>query len=206
MGQVVAPGFIDLLGQSEFTVLVDSRAASKITQGITTEITGEGVSIAPVNDPMADRKATYDFFKITQYWHTLDEYFARLTKSTTTVNVGTFVGSGELRDYVVGKEDRVATTDELTAMKALVADAMAQGALGLSSSLQYIPNRYSTTDELVELAKVAAEHGGTYITHQRSEGDKVFESVDEVLAIAERADIPTEIWHLKTACRRRSLR
>ena len=199
-GAVVAPGFIDLLGQSEFNVLVDSRAASKITQGITTEITGEGVSIAPVNDRMiADRKPTYDFFKIAHDWRTLDEYFARLARSPSTVNVGTFVGSGGLRDYVVGKDDRVATADEMARMKTLVAEAMRQGALGLSSSLQYIPNRYSTTDELVELAKVAAEHGSIYITHQRSEGNKLFESVDEVLAIAERADIPTEIWHLKAA-------
>lgn len=199
-GQVVAPGFIDLLGQSEFNVLVDARAASKITQGITTEITGEGVSIAPVDDAMmAERKASYDFFTIAHDWRTLDEYFARLARSTMAINIGTFVGSGGVRDSVVGKEDRVATADELARMKTLVADAMAQGALGLSSSLQYIPNRYSTTDELVELAKVAAGHGGIYITHQRSEGNKVFESIDEVLAIAERADIPTEIWHLKTA-------
>ncbi len=199
-GQVVAPGFIDLLGQSEFNVLVDSRAASKITQGITTEITGEGVSIAPVNDQMmADRKASYEFFKITQDWHSLAEYFTRLTKATSAVNVGTFVGSGGLRDYVIGKADRVATPDEIAKMKALVAQAMADGALGLSSSLQYIPNRFSTTDELVELAKTAAEHGGIYITHQRSEGNKVFESIDEVIAIAERANIPAEIWHLKTA-------
>jgi N-acyl-D-amino-acid deacylase len=199
-GQVVAPGFIDLLGQSEFNVLVDSRAASKITQGITTEITGEGVSIAPVDDEMmADRTASYAFFKIAQDWRTLDQYFARLARSTAAINVGTFVGSGGVRDYVVGKADRAATADEMAQMKALVADAMADGALGLSSSLQYIPNRFSTTDELVELAKVAAEHGGIYITHQRSEGNKLFESVDEVLAIAERADIPTEIWHLKAA-------
>ncbi len=199
-GQVVAPGFIDLLGQSEFNVLVDSRAASKITQGITTEITGEGVSIAPVNDRMiADRKASYDAFGIAQDWRTLGEYFARLSASTSAINVGTFVGSGGLRDYVVGKEDRVATADEIAKMKTLVAEAMADGALGISSSLQYIPNRFSTTDELVELAKTAAEHGGIYITHQRSEGNKVFESIDEVLAIAERANIPAEIWHLKTA-------
>jgi N-acyl-D-amino-acid deacylase len=199
-GQVVAPGFIDLLGQSEFNVLVDSRAASKITQGITTEITGEGASIAPVTDAMkAGRKASYDFFKIAQDWRTLDEYFARLTTSGSAINIGTFVGSGGLRDYVVGQEDRVATADEMARMKALVAEAMAQGALGLSSSLQYVPNRFSTTDELVELAKVAAAHGGIYITHQRSEGNKVLESLDEVLAIAGRADIPTEIWHLKTA-------
>jgi dihydroorotase/N-acyl-D-amino-acid deacylase len=199
-GQVVAPGFIDLLGQSEFNLLVDSRAASKITQGVTTEITGEGASIAPVNDRMmADRKASYDFFKITQDWRTLDQYFARLARSTSAVNVGTFVGSGGLRDYVVGQEDRPATPDEMARMKRMVSEAMAEGALGLSSSLQYVPNRFSTTDELVELARVAAQSGGIYITHQRSEGNKVFESLEEVLAIAERADIPAEIWHLKTA-------
>ena len=201
-GQVVAPGFIDLLGQSEFNVLVDSRAASKVTQGITIEITGEGVSIAPVNDPMlADRKATYDFFKITQDWRTLDEYFARLARSTTAVNVGTFVGSGGLRDYVIGKADRPATADELTKMQGLVDEAMRHGALGVSSSLQYIPNRFASTDELVALAKAAARHGGIYITHQRSEGNRVMESLDEVIAIAEQADIPAEIWHLKTAYR-----
>jgi dihydroorotase/N-acyl-D-amino-acid deacylase len=199
-GHVVAPGFIDLLGQSEFNVLVDSRAASKITQGITTEITGEGASIAPVNETLkADRKASYEFFKIAQDWLTLSEYFARLTRSKTAINVGTFVGSGGLRDYVVGKDDRPATAAEMATMKALVAEAMTDGALGLSSSLQYVPNRFSTTDELVELATVAREHGGIYITHQRSEGNKVLESIDEVLAIAERADVPTEIWHLKTA-------
>ena len=199
-GQVVAPGFIDLLGQSEFNALVDSRVASKITQGITTEITGEGASIAPVNDQMmADRKASYDFFKIPQDFTTLAEYFTKLEAATSAVNIGTFVGSGGVRDYVVGKADRPATPDEMTKMKQLVAEAMTDGALGLSSSLQYIPNRFSTTDELVELAKVAAEHGGIYITHQRSEGNKVFESIDEVLTIAERANIPAEIWHLKTA-------
>ena len=201
-GQVVAPGFIDLLGQSEFNVLVDSRAASKITQGITSEITGEGVSIAPVNDPMlADRKPTYDFFKVTQDWRTLDEYFARLARSTTAVNIGTFVGSGGVRDYVIGKADRPATADELAKMQALVDEAMRHGALGVSSSLQYIPNRFASTGELVALAKAAARHGGIYITHQRSEGNRVMESLDEVIAIAEQADIPAEIWHLKTAYR-----
>ena len=199
-GQVVAPGFIDLLGQSEFNVLVDSRAASKITQGITTEITGEGVSIAPVNDQMlADRKATYDFFKVVQDWRTLAEYFTRLERSTAAINVGTFVGSGGLRDYVIGKADRPATADEIARMQELVATAMREGALGVSSSLQYIPNRFASTDELVALASTAAEHGGIYITHQRSEGNRVMESLDEVIAIAERADIPAEIWHLKTA-------
>jgi N-acyl-D-amino-acid deacylase len=199
-GHVVAPGFIDLLGQSEFNVLVDNRVASKITQGITTEITGEGVSIAPVNDQMlADRKAGYDAFKVPQDFRTLAEYFAKIERTRSAVNIGTFVGSGGLRDYVIGKADRAATADEIAKMQALVAQAMADGALGLSSSLQYIPNRFSTTDELVALAKTAAASGGIYITHQRSEGNKVFESVDEVLTIAEQADIPAEIWHLKTA-------
>jgi N-acyl-D-amino-acid deacylase len=199
-GHVVAPGFIDLLGQSEFNVLVDNRVASKITQGITTEITGEGVSIAPVNDQMlADRKPGYDAFKVVQDFRTLAEYFARIEKTRSAVNIGTFVGSGGLRDYVIGKADRPATPDEIASMQALVAQAMADGALGVSSSLQYIPNRFASTDELVALAKTAAAAGGIYITHQRSEGNKVFESVDEVLTIAEQANIPAEIWHLKTA-------
>lgn len=199
-GLVVAPGFIDLLGQSEFNVLVDNRAASKITQGITTEITGEGGSIAPANDRLiADRKPAYDHFGVAHDWRTLDEYFARLDRSKVAINVGTFVGSGGLRDYVIGKENRPATPAELEEMKKLVVQAMEQGALGVSSSLQYVPNRFASTDELVELAKVAASHGGIYITHQRSEGNNIFESLDEVLAIAERADVPAEIWHLKTA-------
>jgi dihydroorotase/N-acyl-D-amino-acid deacylase len=199
-GLIVAPGFIDLLGQSEFNVLVDSRAASKITQGITTEITGEGSSIAPINDRMIDSsKAPYIRFGVTRDWRTLDEYFARLGRSKTALNVGSFVGSGGIRDYVIGMENRPATAAELDQMKRLVAQAMEQGALGVSSSLQYVPNRFASTDELVELARVAASYGGIYITHQRSEGNQIFESLDEVFAVAERANVPAEIWHLKTA-------
>ena len=199
-GLVVAPGFIDLLGQSEFNVLVDNRVASKITQGITTEITGEGSSIAPINDRLIEEsKAPYEHFKVTRDWKTLREYFARLERSKSAVNIGSFVGSGGLRDYVIGKADRPATATELAEMKRLVAQAMEDGALGVSSSLQYVPNRFASTDELIELAKVAASYGGIYITHQRSEGNKVFESLEEVFTIAEKADIPAEIWHLKTA-------
>ena len=199
-GLVVAPGFIDLLGQSEFNVLVDTRAASKIMQGITTEITGEGSSIAPVNDRMtSDRKAAYSHFGVTQDWRSLEEYFARLRRTKPAINVGTFVGSGGIRDYVIGQADRAATPAELEQMRTLVAQAMEQGALGVSSSLQYVPNRFASTAELVELAKVAAKYGGIYITHQRSEGNKIFESLDEVFTIAEQADIAAEIWHLKTA-------
>ena len=198
---VVSPGFIDLLGQSEFNHLVDGRAASKILQGITTEVTGEGSSIAPVNDRMiqeASANATY--FGVAQDWRTLADYFKRIEeRSRTTVNVATFVGAGGIRNYVIGKADRPATAAELDRMKQLVAQAMEHGALGVSTSLQYVPDRFASTDEIVELAKVAARYGGVYFTHQRSESVRIAESLDEVFAIAERANIPAEIWHLKTA-------
>jgi N-acyl-D-amino-acid deacylase len=198
---VVAPGFIDLLGQSEFNVLVDGRAASKLLQGVTTEVTGEGSSIAPVNDRMIqDGAASAAHFGVAQDWRTLADYFRRLEqKSHPAINIGTFVGAGGLRNYVIGKDDRPATPAELDRMRQLVAQAMEQGALGLSTSLQYVPDRFASTDEIVELAKVAAAHGGVYFTHQRSESARIFESLDEVFAIAERANIPAEIWHLKTA-------
>jgi N-acyl-D-amino-acid deacylase len=198
---VVAPGFIDLLGQSEFNVLVDGRAASKILQGITTEVTGEGSAIAPVNDRMMkDAQPAYMHFGVAQDFRTLGEYFKRLEeRSHTTINVATFVGAGGVRNYVIGKDDRRATSAELDQMRQIVAQSMEQGALGLSTSLQYVPDRFATTDEIVELAKVAARYGGVYFTHQRSESARIFESLDEVFAIAERAGIPAEIWHLKTA-------
>jgi dihydroorotase/N-acyl-D-amino-acid deacylase len=198
---VVAPGFIDLLGQSEFNVLVDGRAASKILQGVTTEVTGEGSSIAPLNDRlMQEASANATHFGVAQDWRTLADYFTRLQeRSHTTINVATLVGAGGLRNYVIGKDDRPATAAELERMKQLVAEAMQQGALGLSTSLQYVPDRFASTDEIVELAKVAARYGGVYFTHQRSESARIFESLDEVFAVAERANIPAEIWHLKTA-------
>jgi N-acyl-D-amino-acid deacylase len=198
---VVSPGFIDLLGQSEFNVLVDGRAASKVTQGVTTEVTGEGSSIAPINERMVqDGLANATHFGITQDWRTMADYFRRLeTRSKPAINVGTFVGAGGVRTYAMGKDDRPATPAELDAMKQLVARAMEQGALGLSTSLQYVPDRFASTDEIVELAKVASKYGGVYFSHQRSESGKIFESLDEVFAIAERANIPAEVWHLKTA-------
>jgi N-acyl-D-amino-acid deacylase len=198
---VVAPGFIDLLGQSEFNVLVDGRAASKILQGVTTEVTGEGGSIAPVNDRLIqDAAPNATHFGVVQDWRTLADYFKRLEeRSHTTINMATFVGAGGIRNYVIGKDDRPATAAELEQMKQLVAQAMQHGALGLSTSLQYVPDRFASTDEIVELAKVAARYGGVYFTHQRSESARIFESLDEVFAVAERAAIPAEIWHLKTA-------
>jgi dihydroorotase/N-acyl-D-amino-acid deacylase len=198
---VVAPGFIDLLGQSEFSVLVDGRAASKITQGVTTEITGEGSSIAPVNDRLRqEAAANAAHFGVIQDWATLGDYLRRIDeRSRPAINVGTFVGAGGIRNYVIGKDDRPATSAELERMKTLVAQAMEQGALGLSTSLQYVPDKFASTDEIIELAKVAARHGGVYFTHQRYESARISESLDEVFTIADRAKIPAEIWHLKTA-------
>jgi N-acyl-D-amino-acid deacylase len=200
-GLVVAPGFIDMLGQSEFNVLVDGRAASKIMMGVTTEITGEGSAIAPVNERMVQAgRAPWDHFGLTQDFRTLAEYFTRLeTRSRIAINLGTFVGAGGVRDYVMGRENRAATPADLEQMKALVASAMKDGALGLSTSLQYVPDRFASTEELIELAKVAAQHGGVYLTHQRSESGAITQSVDEVIRIAREAKIPAEIWHLKTA-------
>ena len=201
IGMVVSPGFIDLLGQSEFNVLVDNRAASKIMQGVTTEVTGEGTSIAPMNERLfADQADGYKHFGVAMDWHTLGEYFKRLDeRAHPAINLATFVGAGGLRAYVVGKDNRPATEAELEQMKTLVAGAMEDGAIGVSSSLQYMPDRFASTDELVALARVAASYGGVYFTHLRSESGKMFEALDETFQIAERAKIPAEIWHLKTA-------
>jgi N-acyl-D-amino-acid deacylase len=201
-GLAVTPGFIDLQGQSEFYALVDNRAASKIMQGVTTEITGEGTSIAPVNDRMVkeseDQSKKYG---VQEDWRTLDEYFAHFARNKSAINLGTFVGAGGLRNYVIGESNRAATPAELEQMKQLVAQAMQQGAFGLSSALQYVPDVFASTDELVELAKVAHRYGGVYFTHQRSEAGRISESLDEVFAISQRAQIPATIWHLKTAYR-----
>jgi N-acyl-D-amino-acid deacylase len=199
-GLVVAPGFIDLLGQSEYNVLVDPRAASKITQGITTEVTGEGESIAPLDDRLiAENADTYKRYGVFPTWRTLDGYFRELERRTTAINLGTFVGSGGVRAIVLGRENRAATPEELHRMESIVDQAMREGALGVSSSLQYIPNIYSTTAELTALAKVAARYGGAYFTHQRSESGRIDSSLDEVFAIARDAHVRTQIWHLKTA-------
>ena len=202
-GLVVSPGFIDMLGQSEYNVLVDPRAASKITQGITTELTGEGSSIAPVNARMiaADRDV-WTHYGVTPDWTDLDGYFRAFERARPTINLGTFVGAGGVRDLVVGKDDRPARPDELKAMEAAVARAMEQGAFGLSSSLMYVPDRFASTDELIALAKVAARYGGSYITHQRSEEDAIDASLDEVFRIAREARLPAQIYHLKTSGRK----
>jgi len=199
-GLVVAPGFIDMLGQSETYLLIDPRGMSKVMMGVTTEITGEGESIAPINDRQI--KEQEDFlkrFSLTIDWRTLDGYFKRLERQNTGLNIGTFVGATQVREFVVGYDNRPPTPQELVQMKKLVADAMREGALGLSTSLQYVPARFAKTDEIIELAKVAKEFGGIYATHQRSEANALDASLNEVFEIARRAQIPVEIWHLKTA-------
>ena len=199
-GMIVSPGFIDMLGQSETYLLIDPRAMSKVMMGVTTEVTGEGESVAPMNERLI--KEQEDFlrrYKLTIDWQTLGEYFRRLDKQGAGVNLATFVGATQLREYVVGYDNRPPTAAELERMKGLVADAMKDGALGLSTSLQYVPARFAKTDEIVELAQVAKQYGGIYITHQRSEANALDESLAEVFEISRRAQIPVEIWHLKTA-------
>ncbi len=200
-GLVVAPGFIDMLGQSEYWVLRDSRVASKIMQGITTELTGEA-SFTSAAHPGARRlhpfAAMFDKEGVPG-WDNLAGYLRVLDTRPATINLGTFISAGGVRDAVIGRLDRAATADELREMEAQVADAMEAGAFGVSTSLQYVPDRFAPTDELVALAAVAARYGGSYITHQRSEADRIDESLDEVFRIARDARVPATIHHLKTA-------
>jgi N-acyl-D-amino-acid deacylase len=199
-GLVIAPGFIDMLGQSEYNVLIDNRAASKITQGITTEITGEGHSLGPLTTKIVEAdRATYEHYGLVPDWTTLAGYFRKLESVRPAINLGTFVGAGGVREIVLGRDDRPATPADLQQMEKVVAQAMEEGALGLSTSLLYVPDRFATTEEIVALAKVAARYGGSYITHQRDEGEGIDVSLDEVFRIAREAQIPAEIYHLKTA-------
>jgi len=197
-GRVVAPGFIDMLGQSELTLLVNPHVPSKIFQGITTEITGEGESVAPVNAAIAKEDAPkFRHYGITQDWTDLAGYFRRLEKQGVGINIGTYVGATTVREMVVGFADRAATPEELSRMQAIVAAAMRQGALGLSSALEYAPAPYASTEELIALASTAAQFGGIYATHMRSEQDSIMASIDETIRIGREARIPVEIWHLK---------
>ncbi|HVN31453.1 MAG TPA: D-aminoacylase [Thermoanaerobaculaceae bacterium] len=199
---VVAPGFIDMLGQSEYSVLVDNRAASKITQGITTEITGEGTSIAPLNQRMIDeQKEVWERYGVTPSWQTLAEYWTAFERARPTINLGTFVGAGGVRNLVMGEGERAATPGELQRMEDAVAKAMEDGAFGLSTALLYVPDRYASTEEIVALAKVAARHGGSYITHLRSQGFKADEALDEAFRVGREAQIPVQIYHLKISCK-----
>jgi dihydroorotase/N-acyl-D-amino-acid deacylase len=199
-GKVVAPGFIDMLGQSDLTIMVDPRLPSKIYQGITTEITGEGESVAPVNDTMlAAHSAGYQHYHLTPDWRTLRQYFARIEKQGMGINLASYVGATSVRRMVLGDADVQPTAAQLDQMKALVRDGMRDGAVGLSTALQYAPAPYAKTPELIALAGEAGKFGGIYATHMRSEGDAVLESIDEAAQIGREGHIPVEIWHLKAA-------
>jgi N-acyl-D-amino-acid deacylase len=196
-GLIVSPGWIDMLGHSEYPLLRDGRALSKITQGITSEITGEVTSVVPVNERTLRELGFARRDSVT--WTDLDGYFARLERGGTAINLGTFVTVGSVRRYVMGDANRAATPAELEQMKQLVAQAMQQGAMGLSTGLIYAPASYASTDELVQLASVAGSYGGGYATHMRSEGARLIQAIEEAITIGERGNAWVQIHHLKAS-------
>jgi len=199
-GRIVAPGFIDMLGQSEVSLLLDNRSLSKLSQGITSEITGEGGSIAPQNAKTIEpQKPFLEHYKLSVDWTTLDGYFRRLEMQGTPLNIGTYVGSAQVREAVIGDDDRAPTPAELEQMKVLVEQAMKDGALGVSSALIYPPNIYAKTDELIALAQVASQYGGLYATHMRSEGASEIAALAEAIRIGREAHLPVEVFHLKVS-------
>ncbi|HYT62374.1 MAG TPA: amidohydrolase family protein, partial [Gemmatimonadales bacterium] len=202
-GLVVAPGFIDMMGQSETNVLIDNRVLSKITQGITTEITGEGGSVAPLTDKLVlDDSDAMKKWHYREDWRDLDGYFAQLEKQGSSLNIATFVGATQVRLAVVGNANRAPTAAELAHMTAIVDTLMEQGGLGVWTALEYAPASYSKTDELIALAKAARRHGGIYASHMRNEGERIDAALNELFRIAQEADIPAEVSHLKLSGRR----
>jgi len=197
---IVAPGFINMLSWAGDRLIEDGRSQSDIRQGVTLEVFGEGSSGGPLTDQMkrgevaSQGDITFDI-----EWTTLGEYLEYLVKKGVSTNVASFVGATTLRIHEVGYDDRPPTDEELDRMRALVRQAMEEGALGIGSSLIYAPAFYAQTDELIELSKVAAEYDGMYISHMRSEGNALLESIDELLTIAREAGIRSEIYHLKAA-------
>jgi N-acyl-D-aspartate/D-glutamate deacylase len=197
--QVVTPGFIDMHTHSEYVLLYDGNAQSKIRQGVTTEVVGEDSSPGPVEGAGAEAvKRDLGRVKLDLTWNTLDGYFQRLMKSGSSVNVAAYVSACQVRYDVIGFENRRPTADELEKMRRLVASTMEQGAFGLTDALE-ATCAYTTTNELIELAKVSARYGGIYTTHVRGEGDTIADSVREAIEIGEKANIPVEIFHLKVA-------
>ena len=199
-GLAVAPGFINMLSWATESLIVDGRSQSDIRQGVTLEVMGEGWTMGPLSDEMkADMVAQQGDIKYDIEWTTLGEYLQYLQDKGISTNVASFVGATTLRIYEIGYDDRPPTDEELDRMRAHVRLAMEEGALGVGSSLIYAPAFYAGTDELIELCKVAAEYGGRYISHLRSEGAKFVEAVDELITIAREAGIGAEIYHLKAA-------
>jgi N-acyl-D-amino-acid deacylase len=201
-GRFVSPGFIDMLGQSEMHLLVDNRAESKIRQGITTEVTGEGGSIAPMNETwIAEVKPWLDKYRLTIDWKDLQGYWSRLRKARPALNVATFVGAAQVRGVVLGLGDVQPNPTQLVQMQREVETAMRQGAVGVSSALIYPPGSYARTPELVALTRAAGKYGGVYASHIRGEDEVVMKALDEAIAIGREARVPVEIWHLKVSLR-----
>src|SRR5213592_3854932 len=180
-GLVVAPGFIDMMGQSEINVLIDNRVLSKVTQGITTEVTGEGGSVAPLTDQLVrDDSDAMKKWHYREDWRDLDGYIAQLERHGSTVNIATFVGATQVRLAVIGNANRQPTAPELAHMAALVDTLMQQGALGVWTALEYAPASYSTTNEIIALARAARRHGGIYASHMRNEGIQIDQALNEL--------------------------
>ena len=199
-GLAVAPGFINMLSWSTESLIVDGRSLGEIRQGVTTEIFGEGTSMGPLTGEMKKRwKSEQGDIKFEYEWTTLAEYLKFLERKGIAPNVASYIGAGTIREYVVGLENRPPTAAELDRMRALVRQEMEAGALGIGSSLIYAPDNFASTEELIELCKVAAASGGKYISHMRSEGNRLIEAVQELLRISREAGIPAEIYHLKAA-------
>ena len=191
-GMVVAPGFINMLSHSYNSILTDGRSLGELRQGVTTQIFGEGSSMGPLSDEMKKRR------NLTA-WTTLAEYLSYAEKKGISQNVASYIGATTIREYVIGLEDKKATPEQLKQMRELVRQEMEAGALGIGSSLIYAPAFYATTEELIEMCKVASQYKGKYISHMRSEGNQLIEGVEELIRIAREAKIPAEIYHLKAS-------
>ena len=199
-GLAVAPGFINMLSWATESLIEDGRSQSGIRQGVTLEVLGEGSSMGPLSEEMKEEMlAQQGDIKFDIPWTTLSEYLQHLVNRGVSPNVASFVGATTVREHVIGYNDRPPSPEELEQMRSLVREAMEQGALGVGSSLIYAPASFASTEELTELAKVASEYGGMYISHLRSEGDRLLEAVDELVTIARNAGIHAEIYHLKAA-------
>jgi N-acyl-D-amino-acid deacylase len=199
-GLAVAPGFINMLSWSTESLIVDGRSQGEIRQGVTTEIFGEGNSMGPLTDEMKRRmKEEQGDLKYDVKWTTLAEYLAYLEKKGVAPNVASYIGAATVREHVIGLDDRPPTPTEMDRMRALVRQEMEAGALGIGSSLIYAPGTYAKTEELVELCKAAAPYRGKYISHLRSEGDRLLEAIDELVRIGREAGVPAEIYHMKAA-------
>jgi N-acyl-D-amino-acid deacylase len=199
-GLAVAPGFINIMSQAQESLIADGRGMSDVKQGVTTEIFGEGESMGPLSPAMKEEIKTYQTdIKYDIAWTTLGEYLQWLTQRGVSPNVGSFIGAATPRVNVLGRANRAPTADELEQMRALVRQAMQDGAFGVASALIYAPGAYAKTDEMIELSKAAAPYGGMYISHMRSEGNRLLEAVDELITIAREAGVHAEIYHLKAA-------